>query len=108
LRLSTRAVEGKHQLAAHPFPERMARDQRLELPDEIGVVPECEISIDARLESREPKLLEPRALAPAERLSAELSERRSTPQRERLAQGRACELGVPFTHRPSPSSRSKR
>ena len=50
LHLTARAVEREHQLAAKPLPERMPRDERLELADDLLVAAGGEIRLDPRLE----------------------------------------------------------
>ena len=75
LGLPARPVEREHQLAAEPLAQRMLRDERLELADELGVAPELELGVDPLLERRQPQLLEPRDLRLRERLEREVGER---------------------------------
>ena len=60
-------------------------DQRLELADDVAVVPEREVGLDPPFECGEAELLETRALVPGERLG-ELGQRRAAPERQRVAQ----------------------
>ena len=50
LRLAARPVEREHQLAAQPLAQRVLRDERLELGDELGVPTEREVGLDPPLE----------------------------------------------------------
>ena len=52
LRLPSGAVEGEHQLASEAFSERVLADQRLQLADELGVVPGGEIVFDSSARGR--------------------------------------------------------
>src|SRR5262245_43264326 len=61
----------------------MARDERLQLADEIAVPPEAEVRLEPPLERAHPELLEPRALRLRERLRCELGERGAAPELER-------------------------
>ena len=70
-------------LAAQALAERVARDQRFELADEVAVPPEQEIGFEPPLERVDPKLLEPCRLRRRERLRHELRERRPAPELER-------------------------
>ena len=84
LRLPPRPVEGEHQLAAEPFPQRVLGDQALELGDELRTLAALEIGVDPPLLRRETELLEPRGLFAREGLKCEIGERRPAPQRERI------------------------
>ena len=65
LSLTAAAVQGQHQLATHPFAERMLGHERLELADKRRVRSAGQVRVDAVLEQRQPQLLEPADLAPA-------------------------------------------
>ena len=82
LALAPGSVEREHQLAAQALAQRMARDQQLELADEVGGAAECEVGLDAVLERGELQLLQARALDARERLGGELGQRRAAPERE--------------------------
>ena len=86
-------------LRAEPLAQRMLRDQRLELADDVAVMPERQVGLDPPLERGEAQLLEARALVPCERLR-ELGQRGPAPERERVAQQLARLLG----HRPCASA----
>ena len=83
--MPARAVEREHVLRAEPFAKRVLGDQRLELADDVAVMPEREVGLDPPFECGEAELLEARALVPGERLR-ELGERRPAPERERATQ----------------------
>ena len=106
LGLPARAVEGAHELRAKPLAERMLADERLELPDELGVTAELEVGLDSALERGETELLEP-----ADSACANDSPRgRRVPAR---ARGREPREGAEpraraATARASSTSRSKR
>ena len=82
-------------LGAKPLPQRMLGDQRLELADDVALMPERELGLDPQLDRGQAKLLEPRALVPGERLR-ELGQRGAAPERERLAQplGRVLRIAL--------------
>src|SRR3954449_3020400 len=63
----------------------MRRRRRLELRDELVGRTAREVRVDARLEGREPEILQPRDLQLGEALVRELGERCAAPERERLA-----------------------
>ena len=66
--------------------QRLPRDQRLQLPDQLGVPPEGQIGLNPGLHDGEPLLLEPGALGLRERLVGELRQRWAAPQPQRLAE----------------------
>jgi hypothetical protein len=77
-------VEREHQRGTQPLAQRMARDLRLELADQVGAAAEREIGLDPVLERRQPLLLEPCDLRLGERLVGQLREGRPAPQRKGL------------------------
>src|SRR5262249_17789821 len=79
-----RPVERSHQLAPQSLAQWVPLDQRLELPNEIAVPTEHEISLDSVLQTDDAKLLEPRSVEPRERLR-KLGQRWAPPQCERSA-----------------------
>ena len=79
------AVEGQHQLAPRPLPERMAAYQRIELGHELRLASEGQLGVDAVLEAGELLLDKPCFLRPGEGLR-ELRERHAVPQVEPSAQ----------------------
>ena len=87
LRLPPRPVEGDHELAPQPFPERLCGGERLELTDELGVAPAGEIGLDASLHAREPELLETVGRALCERVVREVGQGWSAPELERASAG---------------------
>jgi hypothetical protein len=83
-RLTTRAVEREHHMAAKALAQRMQRDQLFELADELGMAALREVGFDALFERRESEFFEARDLGLGERLVRELRQRRPAPERERL------------------------
>jgi hypothetical protein len=86
LRLPARAVEGEHELGTRPLAERLLRDVGLELTDEGRVAVKCEVRLEALLERRQAKLLQPQRLGADEGLIGEVAKRRPPPERKRFAQ----------------------
>jgi hypothetical protein len=82
-------VERDHQLSAQSLAQRLLADEHLQLRNQLVRASECEIGVDARLQRREPRLLEARDLALREVVVAELRKCGPTPKRERLAK-RLC------------------
>ena len=94
LGLAARAVERQHELAAQTLAQRVRRDQRLQLADQVGMPAAGQLGVDALLERRQPQLLEPQDLRLRERLVGEVGERRAPPQGQRLAQLRGGSSGL--------------
>ncbi len=95
--LPARAVEREHELRARALAQRLGLDERLELGDELGVAAQREVGVDALLDDDGSQLLESRDLRLRERLVDEVGQRRSAPERERLAQrdlGGGCVAGL--------------
>ena len=86
VRLAVVAVERKHQLVPEVLPQRVPRDERLQLGDQVGLAAEREVGVEALLEGGQAHLLEPCDLRLRELLVREIRERRAAPQRERLLQ----------------------
>src|SRR5262249_56222042 len=61
--LAAGAVEGDHELATDPFPQRMRADEGLELPDDLVVMPQRKLGVDATFKREEAQFLEPGLLA---------------------------------------------
>ena len=91
LRLPPRAIEGEHQLGARALPQRLLRDEPLELGDDACVLAQLQLGVDALLERMQTQLGQPARGRLCERLLVKLGERRAAPELERLAQ----ELGAP-------------
>ena len=83
LGLPSRPVERQHQLPAKAFPQRMFRDQRLELRHECVVASQRKLRVETFLDRDEPQLIEAVDLGLRELLVAELTQRVSAPERER-------------------------
>src|SRR5262249_39835720 len=84
--LPARAVEGEHELPAEPLRERILGDQRLELTHDLRVTPELELGLDQFLARGGAQLFHAGDLDLGERLVGEIRERRTAPERERLAE----------------------
>src|SRR5205823_5735290 len=82
LRLAAAAVEREHQLRTETLAQRMSRDGRFEVADELPVTSVLELRVGPFLERGEPKLLEPLDLRLRERFEREVGERRAAPERE--------------------------
>ena len=86
VRLTARAVEREHELGARPLPQRLRRDEGLELGHELGVAAEREVGVHAPLDRGHAQLLEPGDVGLGERLVGEIRERRPAPEGKGLAQ----------------------
>src|SRR5439155_11086613 len=84
--LPTAPVQRQHQLRLQPLAQGVLRDQALEFGDEVAVMSEREVGLDSILERGETKLLQPGDRRLRKRLVGKVGERRSAPQRQRLAQ----------------------
>ncbi len=80
------AVEREHLLRAQPLAQRMLRDQCVEFADELGMLAEREVGLDAILDGQRPQLLEPADLRLRPRLVPLVGEHRPSPQHKRLLQ----------------------
>ena len=83
LGLPARAVEREHQLAAEPLAQRMIDEERFELADDLFVVADPQLGVDARLDRDDVQLVEPDRLRPDPFRVGELGERRAAPLAER-------------------------
>ena len=83
--LAAAAVEGEHAQAVEVLAQRLVREQRLDLGDRLGVPPGREILLEGLLDRGEAQFLQAADLEVRERLGGDIVERRSAPQRERLA-----------------------
>jgi hypothetical protein len=80
LSLPRRAIEGEHELPAQALPERMLRDERLQLTDQVGVSTELEVRGNSFLERNGAQLFQPANLRLGERLEGEVGKRRPAPE----------------------------
>ena len=88
LGLSLRAVQRQHPLGVQPLAQRMLHDQRLELPDHIGVAARRQVRLDRQLVCVHAQLVEPADLGGGERLAGDVGERLAAPELERVARPR--------------------
>ena len=86
LGLAAATVQAEHQLAAEPLAERELLDESLQLADELAVAAEREVGLDALLQRARVQLVQTGDLRLGPRLIGEVRQRRSAPQRKRLAQ----------------------
>ena len=86
LRLSSGAVERQHELAAEMFTEGVLANEHVQLTHEVGVEAGSEVSLDALLQTGQPKLVEPFDLDLREALECELGQRRTPPQCKCISQ----------------------
>ena len=91
LRLPPGAVEREHELAPRSLAERVGRDERGELLEDLRMPAESEVGLDPVLERGEPQLLEPVRSLCRERLACEVGQRGPAPLGERSPQ----QLGSP-------------
>ena len=82
------AVQGEHQLPVQALAQRVHRDQRLELADDVGVTAQRQVGLDPVFGRAEPELLQPPGLHLRERLAAEVAEGGAAPELKRRAQAR--------------------
>ena len=86
LGLAVGAVEGEHELAPEPLPQRMPSDERLQLADQLSVAAEREVGLDPLFERRQLQLVQARDLRLCERLVGEVGQGGAPPEGERPAQ----------------------
>jgi len=86
LGLPARAVQREHQLRTEPLAQGRLGEQSLELGDDVLVAPECEFRVDLELEGAEPQLFDARRLGAREVVVAEVLERGTAEEPERLGQ----------------------
>ena len=87
LRLPAGAIESEHPLSVEAFVQGLLRDQLLEPPDHVGVVPGVELGVDLELERPLVQLLEPAYLNCGEGLGGDVGERGPAPELERSPGG---------------------
>ena len=88
LPLPSRPVQGQHQVAAQPLPQRIGGHERPQLSHEPGMPAEGQLRFRLHLDGADPLLLKPGDFLTGEALNRELRERRAAPQAERLLQQR--------------------
>ena len=92
--LSARPVEREHQLRAEPLPQRMPRDEQLQLRHELGVDLELEIGRDPILEYAQPQILQAMDVVLREVLQLRVGKRPASPESKRLAEHGRPPLGL--------------
>lgn len=103
--LASGAVEGEHEHAPEPLPERMGGDHGPELVEAVHVAAEGEVGFDPILGRAPAELAQPGALGRGEVVEDEVGEGVPPPQRQRLSQQVRCSarhplrrLGATFAH----------
>ena len=90
-------VERRHQLPPQALLERVPRDQRLQLADQLLPGAEFQVGVDAVADRVQPQFLQPPDLGLGEFEGGEIGQRPAAPQRERLAQDLGGPLGLELT-----------
>ena len=73
-----------HQLPTQPFPERVPRDQRLQLPDQLLGATQRELGVETPRQHLQPQLLELVRRRAQQRRRPQSFQRRPPPQIERV------------------------
>ncbi len=99
LGLTALPIEGEHELGPWTFSVRVPGDQRLQLPEHLGLPPQCELGLDPLFHGVEAKIGQAVGLDAGECLVGELSERRASPELQCFAQALLREPRVSGRHR---------
>ena len=83
--LTSAPVERQHLLCPQPLSQRMLGNERLELRDQVAVLPGSEIGLEAPLKREQPQLLEARACSPREAGFRNVPEGCAAPELQRRA-----------------------
>ena len=83
LRLPARAIQREHLLRAQSLAQRLIRDQRPQLAENLPVATSGEVGVDRHLGRLQPQLLQPPDLGARERLIRHVGQRAAAPQRQR-------------------------
>ena len=82
-RLPARAIQREHVLRPHSLAQRLIRDQRPQLAEDLSVATRGEVGVDRHLGRLQPQLLQSSYLGARERLVSHVGERTAAPQRQR-------------------------
>ena len=82
-RLPARAIQREHLLRPQSLAQRLIRDQRPELAEDLSVATRGEVGVDRHLGRLQPQLLQSSYLGARERLVSHVGERTAAPQRQR-------------------------
>jgi hypothetical protein len=85
LGLAPRSIEREHQLGAEALAQRVRQDQRLDLRDQLLVVPEGQICVDPLHQGKNSQFLQAPDLRLREVQRPHVRQWGTPPQRERLA-----------------------
>ena len=88
VRLPPGRLEGAHQLAAQPLPQRVGRGQLLKLGHEPGAAAQGQVGLDPVLDGAQPQLGQPGDRRGRERRVGHVGQRRPAPQAQRLGEQR--------------------
>ena len=86
VRLTSRSVQGEHELTPEPLPVRELRHQRVELDRHLVVASQAELCLNPLLDRHDSEFLEPHCLGARELLGCKLGECGTAPQRQRLVE----------------------
>ena len=104
--LAPAAVERQHEQGPRPLPQRLLRDHRLQLRDDVGVPAAAQFRVDAPLADDQPQLVEAARGRHGDALRGDVAERGPAPQGERIAQQRRG--GLRLVADPGPPCRPPR
>ena len=90
LGLATRAIEREHELTPRALPQRLLRDERSRVADDLVVVTRGKLEVDAILDRRGSRLLQAADLRLGDRFQRHVGQRRPAPQRQGLGENRAA------------------
>ena len=79
-------VEGEHQLRPELLAQRLVSDQAGQFRDDVGVQAGRQVGVDALAQYGQPPLVQPGRLTVQRRHVAQVGQRGTTPQRQRVAQ----------------------
>ncbi len=88
LALTAAAVQGEHVHRPQVLPERVLDRQRVQLGDHLAVAPGAHVGVDARLDRRQPQLVQSGDLAVERTVRLDVGVRMAAPQQQRVAQPR--------------------
>ena len=88
LGLATCAIEREHELTPRALPQRLLRDERSRVADDLVVVTRGKLEVDAILDRRGSRLLQAADLRLGDRFQRHVGQRRPAPQRQGLGENR--------------------
>ena len=100
LALSSRAIQGEHELSAHALAQGLGGYELLELGHQLGAAAQREVGLDPIFDGGSAQVLQARDLGRREWLERDVGQRRATPLLERGPQPRGGTLGSAGCKRP--------